>query len=158
VVQKLPKWGGMIQEAPQAQKMLKNQSSQNWMKPTPLRPARSPDSGHIFTFSNGRCMRELSYSDRFPKQAKSQQVQSNDDIMTSAVLTWQRQVVTSGSPAEGDWSVTGIQPTTDKWHLFGKWLGATWPSHGLPRGTMVLVNGWWKNVMELMGFEPMTSW
>jgi hypothetical protein len=93
VVQKLPKWGGMIQEAPQAQKMLKNQSSHNWMKPMPLRPARSPDSGHIFTFSNGRCMRELSYSDRFLKQAKSQQVQSNDDIsMTSAVLTWQRQV------------------------------------------------------------------
>jgi hypothetical protein len=62
----------LIQEAPQAQKMLKNQSSQNWMKLMPLRPNRSPNSGHIFTFSNGRCMRELSYSDRFLKQAKSQ--------------------------------------------------------------------------------------
>jgi hypothetical protein len=105
-------------------------------------------------------MRELSYSDHFPKHAKSQQVQSNDDIsMTSAVLTWQRQVATSGSPAEGDWSVIGIQPTTDKWHLFGKLLSATWPSHGLPHGTMVLVNGWWQNFyLESMGFDPMTSW
>jgi hypothetical protein len=135
----------MIQAAPQAQKMLKNQSSHNWMKLTPLRPACSLDSSHIFTFSNGCCMRELSYSDRFLKQTKSQQVQSNDDIsMTSTLLTWQRQVVKSGSPAEGDWLVTGIQPKTDKCHLFGKWLGATCPSHGLPRGTMVLVNGGWQ--------------
>jgi hypothetical protein len=90
-------------------------------------------------------MRELSHSDRFPKQAKSQQVQSNADIsMTSVVLTWQRQLATSGSPTEGDWSVTGIHPAVDKWYLFGKLLGATWPSHGLPRGTMILVNGWWK--------------
>jgi hypothetical protein len=105
----------------------------------PLRPSRSPDSGHIFTFSNERCMRELSYSAHFPKQGKCQQVQSNDDISSADMAE------TSGSPAEGDWSVTGIQPTTGKWHLFGKWLGAMWPSHGLPRGTMVLVNGWWKN-------------
>jgi hypothetical protein len=105
-------------------------------------------------------MRELSYSDRFPKQAKSQQVQSNDDIsMTSAVLTWQRQVATSGSPTEGDWSVTRIHPAVDKWHFIDKLFDAMWPSHGLPRGTMGLVNGFiWKNVMELMGFEPMTSW
>jgi hypothetical protein len=65
-------------------------------------------------------------------------------MMTSAVLTLQRPVVTSGSPTEGDWSVTGIQPIANKWHLFCKWLGATWPSHGLPRGTIVLVNGWWQ--------------
>jgi hypothetical protein len=77
----------------------------------------------------------------FPNRQK---VNRSSQMMTSVVLTWQRQVVISGSPAEGDWSVIGIQPTTNKWHLFGKWLGATWPSHGMPRGTTVLVNGWWK--------------
>jgi hypothetical protein len=25
----------------------------------------------------------------------------------------------------------------DTWHLIGKWGGATWPRHGLPRGTML---------------------
>jgi hypothetical protein len=73
----------MIQEAPQAQKMLKNQSSQNWMKPIPLRPARRADSDSIFTFSNGRCMRELSYSDRFLKQLKSQRT-GKKSMLTSA--------------------------------------------------------------------------
>jgi hypothetical protein len=27
----------------------------------------------------------------------------------------------------------------DTWQLLGKWHGATWPSHGLPRGTPFLV-------------------
>jgi hypothetical protein len=27
----------------------------------------------------------------------------------------------------------------DTWHYFGKWFGATWPSRGLPRGTLLLV-------------------
>jgi hypothetical protein len=60
--------------------MLKNESSHIFPIPTLMHLAHSPDSSHIFTFSNGRCMRELSYSDHFPKQAKTQQVQSNDDI------------------------------------------------------------------------------
>jgi hypothetical protein len=50
------------------------------MKLVPLCLSHHADSGHIFTFSNGHRMRELSHSDRFPKQAKSQQVQSNADI------------------------------------------------------------------------------
>jgi len=63
----------MIQEAPKAQKMLKNKSSQNWMKPIPLRLAHRADSENIFTFSNRHCMRELSHSGHFLKQAKGQQ-------------------------------------------------------------------------------------
>jgi hypothetical protein len=43
------------------------------MKPIPLRPARRVDSGHIFTFSNRRCIQELSHSDQILKHAKSQQ-------------------------------------------------------------------------------------
>jgi len=44
------------------------------MKPIPLWPARRADFGHIFTFSNGLCMQELSYSDRILKNQKSQRV------------------------------------------------------------------------------------
>jgi hypothetical protein len=38
----------------------------------------------------------------------------------------------------------------------GWWFGATWPSHGLPRGTFILVvvN---QNVLESVGFDPRTS-
>jgi hypothetical protein len=68
----------------QVQKRLKNESSQNQTKPIPLRPARRVDSGHIFTFSNGLCMRELSHSDHFSKQLKSQQVNWQKSMMMSA--------------------------------------------------------------------------
>jgi hypothetical protein len=79
-------------------------------------------------------------------------------MLTSAVLTWQRQVATSGSPTTGDWSLTGIHLAVDKWQFFDELLGATWPSHGLPRGTMGLVNGFiCQKVLEPMGFKPMTS-
>jgi hypothetical protein len=72
------------------------------MKPIPLRPARRADSDHIFTFSNGLHMRELSHSDQILKQAKSQwsnwQKFNADVSMTSPsyfiMLTWQRQVAT----------------------------------------------------------------
>jgi hypothetical protein len=64
----------------------KNQSSQNQTKPTPLRPSRRVDSGHIIFFANGRRMRKISRSDRFPKQAKSQTGQSQQVVLlTSAV-------------------------------------------------------------------------
>jgi hypothetical protein len=52
--------------------MLKNESAQNLMKPTPLRPSHFLDSNSIFTLSNGLHMRKLSRSDRKPKQVKSQ--------------------------------------------------------------------------------------
>jgi hypothetical protein len=50
--------------------MLKNESAQNSTKPTPLRPARLPDSGGIFTFSNGVRMENISRSVRRAKQEK----------------------------------------------------------------------------------------
>ena len=52
--------------------MLKNESSQNVTKLVPLCPSRLPDSGGIFTLSNGLRMQKLSRSDRKPKQVKSQ--------------------------------------------------------------------------------------
>jgi hypothetical protein len=68
--------------------MLKNESARNATKLAPLRPSRLPDSGGIFTSSNGLRMRKLSHSDRKPKQVKSQrstgQKVNADVSMTSA--------------------------------------------------------------------------
>jgi hypothetical protein len=123
--------------------MLKNESAQNLTKPMPLRPSRLPDSGGIFTLSNGLRMRKLSRSDRKPKQVKSQrstgQKVNADDIsmLTVQEMMWH-------SLADGDWAglLTGQtcgrqldQSMVDKWHLSVEWESATWPSHGQPRGT-----------------------
>jgi hypothetical protein len=50
--------------------MLKNESARNPTKPTPLRPARLPDSGGIIFMSNGVRMKKISHSVRRAKQAK----------------------------------------------------------------------------------------
>jgi hypothetical protein len=42
--------------------MLKNESAQNPTKPTPLRPARLPDSGGIIFISNEVRMKKISHS------------------------------------------------------------------------------------------------
>jgi hypothetical protein len=74
--------------------MLKNESAQNPMKPTPLCSSCLLDSGGIFTLSNRLCMRKLSCSDQKPKQGKSQrstgQKVNADDIsmLTMQEMTW----------------------------------------------------------------------
>jgi hypothetical protein len=81
----------MIQEAPQVQKMLKNEHSWNQMKPIPLCLDRRIDSDHIFTSSNRHYMPKLSRSDQFPKQAKSQQSTRNKSTQHQhdvIMLTW----------------------------------------------------------------------
>jgi hypothetical protein len=50
--------------------MLKNESAWIATKPMPLRPSRLPDSGGIFTSSNGVRMEKISRSARKGKQAK----------------------------------------------------------------------------------------
>ena len=58
------------------------------MKPIPLRPTHRFDSGHIFTSSNRCRMRELSHSDRFAKQLKSQQEKKvNVDVSMTSPMT-----------------------------------------------------------------------
>jgi hypothetical protein len=59
----------------------------NSTKPTPLRPSRSPDFGHIFTFSNRRRMRKLSHLEVLHKQEKSQLVKEH--VAHSGADTWQ---------------------------------------------------------------------
>jgi hypothetical protein len=122
--------------------MLKNESARNPTKPTPLRPARLPDSGGIFTLSNRLRMRKLSSSDRKPKQVKSQR--STGQKVNADVIMLTVQEMTWHSMADGDW--TGLligqtcgrqldQSMVDKWHLSIEWESATWPSHGQPCGT-----------------------
>jgi hypothetical protein len=50
--------------------MLKNESARNLTKPTPLRPARLPDSGGIIFIANGVRMKKILHSVRRAKQAK----------------------------------------------------------------------------------------
>jgi hypothetical protein len=52
----IEKYAWLIQEAPQVQKMLKNESSRNQMKSIPLRLDLHTYSDHIFTSSNGNHM------------------------------------------------------------------------------------------------------
>jgi hypothetical protein len=59
------------QNLDQGVKILLNfQSARNATKMVPLRPSRLPDSGGIFTFSNGVRMEKISRSVRRAKQAK----------------------------------------------------------------------------------------
>jgi hypothetical protein len=68
----------------QGSKRIKNESSQNQMKSIPLQLARRVDFDSIFNFSNRHCMRELSHSDHFPKQLKSQHVNWHKSMIMSA--------------------------------------------------------------------------
>ena len=153
----------VIQEAPQAQKMLKNKSYWNWMKPTPLRPTRRVDSGHIFTFSNGLYMRELSHSDHFLKHLKSQNT-GKKSMLTSTwhhqrhlmMQNWINCSVTSGSSCLGrcGWH---IKLGLDMWQSSGKCGGATWPRHGQPHGTQSTVLWLVSKFLRSMGFETKTT-
>jgi hypothetical protein len=54
--------------------MLKNESAQNLTKLVPLCPSCLPDSGGIFTSSNGIRMRNILHYVRKPKQVKKSKV------------------------------------------------------------------------------------
>jgi hypothetical protein len=80
--------------------MLKNESAQNPTKPVPLRLSRLPDSGGIFTSSNGLRMSKISHSVQKVKQAKKrgmivQSVQA--DVAAPEGDTWQLLEMTRGS-------------------------------------------------------------
>jgi hypothetical protein len=70
--------------------MLKNESARNATKPMPLRPSHLPDSGGIFTSSNGVRMKKISRSVRKGKQGKRgmtvQSVQSTWHVCTSDMV------------------------------------------------------------------------
>jgi hypothetical protein len=64
-------WEGVIKIWTRGQILLKFQSARNATKTVPLRPSRLPDSGGIFTLSNGHRMEKISRSVRQAKQAKN---------------------------------------------------------------------------------------
>jgi hypothetical protein len=59
-----------VESGPGVKNLLNFQSARNAMKMVPLRPSRLPDSGGIFTFTNGVRMEKISRSVRRAKQAK----------------------------------------------------------------------------------------
>jgi hypothetical protein len=77
--------------------MLKNESAQNPTKPTPLCLSRLPDSGGIFTLSNGVRMKKISHSDRKVKQAKK--------VLTGQSVqdTWQVRIRHVACPYDDMW-------------------------------------------------------
>jgi hypothetical protein len=52
------------------------------------------------------------------------------------------------------WQILG-ESVCNTWQLLGKWHGATWPSHGLPRGTIELIVV--QNFVWSTGFDLRTS-
>jgi hypothetical protein len=87
--------------------MLKNESARNATKPVPLRLSRLPDSGGIFTSSNGVRMEKISRSVRKVKQGKkgmtvqSIQYVSVQSRVMSVHLTWHVRTADVAAP-EGD--------------------------------------------------------
>jgi hypothetical protein len=85
-------WEGVIKIWTRGQNLLKFQSARNATKMVPLRPSRLPDSGGIFTFSNGVRMEKISRSVRRAKQAKK--IDADCTVRTvRTVLTWQGRTV-----------------------------------------------------------------
>jgi hypothetical protein len=69
--------------------LLKFQSARNATKTVPLRPSRLPDSGGIFTLSNGLRMEKISRSVRQAKQAKKNFDADCTSPYSPYGLTWQ---------------------------------------------------------------------
>jgi hypothetical protein len=64
-------------------------------------------------------------------------------------------VAASGHVAETQWVVQLMvdQLSIDTWRAVGKWGGATWPRHGLPRGTSSL-GTMFSKMFEAHGVQP----
>jgi hypothetical protein len=69
--------------------LLNFQSARNATKTVPLHLSRLPDSGGIFTFSNGVRMEKISRSVRQGKQAKILDVDCTCPYSTVRTVTWQ---------------------------------------------------------------------
>jgi hypothetical protein len=64
-----------------------------------------------------------------------------------------------GGVADFDWLTTS-ESDCDTWKILGKWHGARWPNHGLPRGTRLLALGRLIGLLKFygsVGVEPRTS-
>jgi hypothetical protein len=75
--------------------LLKFQSARNATKIVPLCPSRLPDSGGIFTLSNGLRMEKISRSVRQAKQAKKIDADCTSPYSPYG-LTWQDRTTVQG--------------------------------------------------------------
>jgi hypothetical protein len=50
--------------------------------------------------------------------------------------------------------LTVVESDVDTWQFSGQWLGATWPNHGLPRGTPKLVGCMFVKCNGVRGVRP----
>jgi hypothetical protein len=80
--------------------MLKNESARNATKPVPLRPSRLPDSGGIFTSSNGVRMEKISRSVQKVKQAKNLMLTGQ-----GRTVTWHVRTADAGQPDCDTWQM-----------------------------------------------------
>ena len=120
--------------------MLKNESAQNSMKPTPLCPARLPDSGGIIFMSNGVRMEKISHSVRRAKQAKIWMLTvpvrtghvsvRTADVACPYADTWQVPYMTHGGSREchvsGRFGTFGMQLGQSQSDTCHHWKGDTW--------------------------------
>jgi hypothetical protein len=109
--------------------MLKNESAQNATKPVPLCPSRLPDSGGIFTSSNGLRMEKISRPVRKVKHAKKivdcvvRTVCTDADVACPYSDTWQVHTETRGRTVQGDtWQHQGVTCGRRIW-MFGGTVG-----------------------------------
>jgi hypothetical protein len=72
-------------------------------------------------------------------------------VAVDHTMTWQRIVLLIGQVWQM-WVNDCLTSVT----IVGELNGATWPSHGLPRGTLSLVCCF-KKVVDSIGFNPTTS-
>jgi hypothetical protein len=103
--------------------MLKNESARNPTKPTPLRPARLPDSGGIIFMSNGVRMKKISHSVRRAKQAKFWDADCTCPYSPYTRVspysdTWQVRTVTRGRwPVQDTWQLQSVTRVRLIWHF-----------------------------------------
>jgi hypothetical protein len=117
--------------------MLKNESARNATKPMPLCPSHLPDSGGIFTLSNGLRMEKISRSVRKVKQAKKivdyavRTVCTDDDVACPYSDTWQVHTATCGRSIQRHVAAPG----SDTWHAFLVDLAYGWTNPEVTRVT-----------------------
>jgi hypothetical protein len=128
------------------------------MKTVPLRPSRLPDSGGIFTFSNGVRMKEISRSVRQAKQAKFLDADCTCPYSPYSPYGDVAGPYRSygGDVADIGWSILG-ESDVDTCH----WVAYNRRTRGPIQGCHVSLIGWPRNsiykMLEAAGFDPHTS-
>ena len=128
------------------------------MKTVPLRLSHLPDSGGIFTLSNGRRMKKISRSIRQAKQAKIwcwlylfvQSVQSVRSDVAGPYIPYDDDMVVFDGFIVSEFG-------SDTCLVDNKWYEGMWPNPWVPRVPRWLVHYCYIKLWESVGFDPRTS-